>query len=52
MNTYTERPTDPPEFEDEVWPETDHDAERKALIESDITDKLIEALRDIGKAIK
>ena len=47
-----ERPTDPPEFEDEERPEIDPDIARKETIESDITEKLMDALRDIGKAIK
>lgn len=56
MNTCTERPTDPPEFEDEERPEIDHDIARKEIIESDITGQIMDALRialrDIGKPIK
>jgi len=44
-----ERPTDPPEFEDEVRPETDHDAERKAEIESRLTADFHEEVNRIMK---
>ena len=43
-----ERRTDPETFEDTEFPEIDHDAERKAEIESEITEKLIEALEDMS----
>ena len=45
-----ERPIDPPEFEDEVFPEDDSDIKRKAEIETEITEKLMDALRDISGA--
>ena len=51
MGNYTdqERRTDPPEFEDEVWPEDDPDVKRKEEIETRITEELMDALRDIGR---
>ena len=48
MGSCTERPTDPPEFEDEIFPEIDHDAERKAEIESRLTEDILDEIHRIA----
>ena len=49
MGSCTERPTDPPEFEDEIFPEDDADTKRKAAIESEATEQLMDELTRIAR---
>ena len=51
MNICTERPTDPPSFEDEIFPEDDADIKRKEEIESQVTEDFRRYLREITRGL-